>query len=261
MKDAVPNLTIIALAWREAEHLKACFESLRPLVRLTDATTLVVLDAEADSLTSSVASRVADRVEVSRFVSFSAQRNRALELASTEWVFFMDADERCTPELAAEIARAIGTTECDAFRISRRNILFGVEIRHTGWWPDYQTRLLRRSKAHYDEKRQVHELPQVDGETCTWLHPLIHHNYEDWNQFIEKQRAYAPLEARALYDAGQRARARSLVGQPLREFKRRFFDYRGYRDGLLGLALSVAMALYRADVVRRLMQIRATEDQ
>jgi len=246
------SLTIIALAWNEADHLGPCFRSLEPLIELTGAETLIVLDAEADERTAAVARKVAARLEVSRFVDFATQRNRALDLAATDWVFFIDADERCTQPLAEEIASAIGRSECAAFRVPRRNILFGREIRHTGWWPDYQVRLLRRSRVRYDESRKVHEYPLVAGETCTLLNPLIHYNYDTWAHFLRKQRTYAPLEAAALYREGHRARPRSFVGQPLREFKRRFIDYQGYRDGLTGLALSVAMALYRAETYRQL---------
>jgi (heptosyl)LPS beta-1,4-glucosyltransferase len=146
--------------------------------------------------------------------------------------------------------------QCEAFRVPRRNILFGREVRHTGWWPDYQTRLLRRASAHYDESRQVHEYPIVPGETCTLFNPLIHFNYDTWGHFIGKQRAYAPMEAGALYKDGQRARLRSLIGQPLREFKRRYVDYEGYRDGFTGLALSVAMAVYRGETYRQLRRIQ-----
>jgi glycosyltransferase involved in cell wall biosynthesis len=249
------RLTIIALAWNEARYLGPCFRSLRPLIELTLAETLILLDDEADEATRVAARKVARRVEASRFVNFAAQRNRALELAGTEWVFFIDADERCSKPLSKEIAAALDRAECDAFRVPRRNILFGREVRHTGWWPDYQVRLLRRARAHYDERRQVHEYPQVAGETCTLLSPLIHFNYESWEQFIRKQRSYAPLEAAALYQQGHRARLRSYIGQPLREFKRRFIDYQGYRDGLLGLELSFAMAAYRAATYRHLRRL------
>jgi glycosyltransferase involved in cell wall biosynthesis len=199
-----------------------------------------------------VARSAADRVVRSRFINFSAQRNRALELATSRWVFFIDIDERCTPSLALEIARTVAHGDCTGYRVPRRNILFGREVKHTAWWPDYQIRLLRRAHAHYDESREVHEVPVLEGPLCDLKEPLIHFNYRTWRQFIRKQRAYAPLEAAALHAEGMRARPRSLVGQPLREFKRRFIEHEGYRDGLLGLALSLAMAAYRGDVYRRL---------
>jgi glycosyltransferase involved in cell wall biosynthesis len=261
MSEEQPTLTVIALARNEAEHLSSCFKSLQTLISLTQAETLVLLDEDADAATAQVAHRVAGRVGISRFVSFSAQRNRALELANTEWIFFIDADERCTESLAREIARDLRRDDCSAFQLPRRNILFGHEVRYAGWWPDYQIRLLRRAHVRYDESRQVHEYPTVDGTVCTLLNPLVHFNYESWRQFIEKQRAYAPLEARALYEAGHRARLRSYIGQPLREFKRRFVDYRGYRDGLLGFALSAAMSIYRAETYRQLRRIQSARSE
>lgn len=256
MNQPANTLTIIALARHEADHLGPCFKSLQPLIALTGARTLIVLDHEADHATQDIAHRVAERVVTSRFVSFPAQRNRALELASTDWVFFIDADERCTHALANDIARAICLNECAAFRVPRRNFFFGHEVRYTGWWPDYQIRLLRRRLVYYDESRQVHEYPSINGQICTLLHPLIHFNYETWAHFIAKQRAYAPLEARALYEADTRARPRSFIGQPVRELKRRLVDYQGYKDGLLGIGLCFAMALYRVEVYRQLRKLQ-----
>ena len=252
---------MIALARDEANHLPACIHSLRPLRALPGADVLVVLDSRADRATERAAREWADRVVVSPFVNFAAQRNRGLEAASGDWVLFIDPDERCTPALAREIAAELSRSEASdatesrpyaAYRIPRRNILFGREVRHTGWWPDYQTRLLKRDRARYHETREVHELPVVDGETGTLRQPLIHYNYATWRQFFAKQWRYAPYDARALLASGRVARPYNMLGQPLRELKRRLIDYEGYKDGALGLALSAAMCLYVAETYRQL---------
>jgi hypothetical protein len=117
-------------------------------------------------------------------------------------------------------------------------------------------RLLRTDRCRYDETQAVHEVPIVEGSIGTLKHPLIHFNYATWRQFVAKQRSYAPLEARALYAAGHRAHLRSFIGQPLREFKRRFFEYRGYKDGLLGFELSLAMSAYRLFVCWHLYRLQ-----
>ncbi len=239
------KLTIAALAWREGEHLRKCFTSLQPVRGRAGAHTVIVLDSTADARTAEIAHRVADIVSTHPFQNFSSQRNYALDAVSTEWVFFIDPDERMTPALAQEILQVIGRGADAAYRVPRRNILFGKEVRHTGWSPDYQVRLLRVESCRYNETQEVHEVPIVNGSVGTLEHPLIHFNYATWRQFIAKQRSYAPLEARALYAAGHRAHLYSFVGQPLREFKRRYIEYKGYKDGLLGLALSLAMSAYR----------------
>jgi glycosyltransferase involved in cell wall biosynthesis len=219
---------------------------------MPDTETLVILDSRADEATRKAAHEAVQRVEVSQFVNFSAQRNKALQLAQGEWVFFIDADERGTPALVREIERCVASGQHSAYRVPRRNIFFGHEVRHTGWWPDYQLRLLRRERVRYDESREVHEVPIVDGSTGTLTEPLIHFNYDSWGQFFRKQRRYAAFDAAALHASGRKARLKSVIGQPLREFKRRYVDYQGYKDGLLGLALSLAMAAYSADTYRRL---------
>ena len=252
-------LTIVALAWRESDHLEKCFQSLALLRERTGATTLIVLNDDADPTTREIALRVADRVTELPFVNFPRQRNHGLDTATTEWVFFIDADERCTPALSNEIQRAILAGEHTAYRVPRRNILFGREVRHTGWWPDYQVRLLRRAECRYDESIGVHELPTVKGSTGNLNAPLIHYNYKTWRQFATKQKAYAKLEALSQWDTGRRFRLKSLVGQPLREFKRRLIDYEGYKDGLLGVALSVAMSIYALEVQRQLLRLQRKE--
>ncbi|HEX8217870.1 MAG TPA: glycosyltransferase family 2 protein [Chloroflexia bacterium] len=239
------GLTVAALAWREGAHLAKCFASLNPLLELTGAQTLIVLDGEADTSTSESARRVAGTVLTRRFDNFARQRNFALDAVTTKWVFFIDADERMTPALAVEIAALVRNGNDAAYRVPRRNILFGKEVRHTGWWPDHQVRLLQTARCRYDEAQGVHEVPHVQGSIGTLSNPLIHFNYETWRQFVAKQRSYAPLEARSLQAAGQKARLRSFVGQPAREFKRRYIDYQGYKDGRLGLGLSLAMSAYK----------------
>ena len=261
MIPTTPNsLTIIALARNEANHLGPCFKSLRTLTSQPGVRTLIVLDSRADNATQAAAHAVANQVIVSEFVNFAVQRNRALDAAQGEWVFFIDADERCTPALAQEIAKAVSQqSQYAAFQIPRRNILFGHEVHHTGWWPDYQIRLLKRDSCRYDETRKVHELPIVKGKTGTLTKPLIHYNYQTWQQFINKQWAYAKYDARVLHASGRRARPRNMLGQPLRELKRRLIDYQGYKDGPLGVTLSLAMALYVAETYRQLWKLQSRE--
>jgi glycosyltransferase involved in cell wall biosynthesis len=258
VSSPTPQLTIIALAWNEAEDLEPCFASVRSLVDEYGAQTLIVLDHQADEETADAARRVADQVVTNIFENFARQRNFALDTAATEWVFFIDPDERASPDLCEEIIRVINRNTCGAWQVPRRNFLFGREVRNTGWWPDYQIRLFRRDGVRYDEARKVHELPLIKGEACTLLNPLIHYNYRTWKQFVDKQRAYAPLEAQALYAGGNRARLKSLLGQPVREFFRRFVQYNGWRDGFMGLALSLAMAAYKFEVYRQLHKIQGS---
>lgn len=206
---------------------------------------VVLLDARTVDATAAIALRLGAAVAVEPWVSFPHQRNRALELCRGEWVLFLDADERLTPELLAELRRfKAAPADCDGYWIPRHNLYWGRRLRGGGWYPDRQLRLLRRSAARYDEERLVHELVQLRGPAGELSGHLLHINIESWDELHRKQRGYAVVEAQTLARAGIRARWRNLLLQPVREAWRRFVSWHGYRDGVLGLLLAVVMGYY-----------------
>lgn len=233
-------MTGVVLARDEAGFIGPCLESLA----WADAL-LVVVDARTTDDTAAIARRHTEQVHVVPFESFPRFRNRALALAATDWVFFVDADERVTPALAAEVRAAVVRAEQDGtagYWVPRRNRIRGQWVSGAGWSPDYQLRLLRCSAARYPTSGLVHEVATLDGP-AGWLHePLLHYNYDSLAEFVIKQRRYATLEAWSLWRRGERVRRRAHVGQPLREFWRRYATLGGYRDGPLGLVLAAYLA-------------------
>ena len=231
-------LSIIVLTRNEEKNIGPCLESV------AWADELIVLDALSEDKTVEIARTHGARVHQRPFRDFAAQRNAALELATHEWVFFVDADERATPELAAEVRRVIEGEEPVGWWVPRRNYIFGRWVRHAGWSPDYQLRLFRRDRGRYDEAREVHELVLLDGPAGYLENPLTHYNYESLAQFFARQEVYIGYEARIMHRQGLRARPHNFVLQPLREFRRRYVELEGYKDGWLGLLLSLLMAYY-----------------
>jgi glycosyltransferase involved in cell wall biosynthesis len=204
----------------------------------------LVLDGGSSDRTIELGQAAGARVERRQFDDFPRQRNAALALAANDWVLFVDADERVTPELADEVSATVTAPEHDGYFVPRFNHILGKVILHTGWYPDYQMRLLDRRYVHYDEEVPVHEVGRLDrGEPGYLRQHLVHYNYQTLSQFFRKQEQYSDFEARQLLEAGS-PRLRSLVSMPLREFARRFWQMQGYRDGGHGLLLSVLMAYF-----------------
>lgn len=244
------QLTAIILTRNEARHIVACMESLHWADRI------VVFDSYSEDQTTFLAEQAGAEIYRRRFDNYAAQRNAALEAIETDWVFFVDADERGTPELAVEIRRVITERPEDGWYVPRHNMVFGRLTLGAGWYPDYQFRLMRQGKARYS--RPVHEIAEVDGAVGYLENPLIHHNYEDPAHFHTKQRFYVEHDATILKDNGVRPKPRNYVLQPLRQFWWRFVTLRGYRDGLHGLRLSLYMAYYEWRKYRRLAELWAT---
>lgn len=240
------TLTVALIARDEERYIAAALASAAPVADEL----LVLLDTRTTDATAMIARAYAARVIMAEFVSFPAQRNLALELAHGRWVLFLDADERLTPELQHELLAlkasllAQATAPTTGCWIPRFNLYWGRRLRGGGWYPDHQLRLLRRGQVHYNSERLVHELVETTGAT-EYLHThLLHINIESWGELRHKQHAYALAEAATLHRAGVRCRPRNLVLQPLREVWRRWWTWRGYRDGWLGVLLASVMGWY-----------------
>jgi glycosyltransferase involved in cell wall biosynthesis len=250
-------LSVAIIARDEERHIGAALASVQ---NLADET-LVLLDSRTRDATAAIAHAHGARVEIAPWRNFSAQRNLALDLCCGEWVLFLDADERVSPELWDEISQVIGNREHEravlspityhrspityaGYWIPRYNYFFGRALRGGGWYPDRQLRLLRRDRARYDEARLVHEFAQLDGPAGELEGHILHLNIERLDELWRKQTSYALQEAQTLYLEGRRARWRNFVGAPAREFFRRFVTLGGYRDGALGLFMCAALAYF-----------------
>ncbi len=232
-------LSAIVIAKNEAHHIADCVASLRW------ADEVVVCDNFSRDDTAALAQQAGARV-IPQFPhqDFAQAHNLALDTATDAgWVLFVDADERATPELAAEIQAIVqGGLAPAGYWVPRHNYIFGKLTLHAGYYPDYQMRLLRRGRARYE--RPVHEVVVLDGPEGYLRCPLVHYNYETVEQFHVKQRRYIQFDAQELDRQGIRFKPRNLVLQPLRHFWWRYVTLQGYRDGLHGLRLCSLLAYY-----------------
>ena len=234
------TLTVIIITYNESEHIADCIESAR------FADDILVFDSFSTDQTVQLAEQSGARVLQRVFDNYANQRNAALDATAgkADWVLFVDADERVTPELAQEVCTTIEKPDYAGWKIPRHNYIFGKLTLGAGWYPDYQLRLLRVGSARYDPERQVHEVVLLDGNEGTLEQQLIHYNYRNVSQFRYKQRKYTAYDARILYEQGIYPKPQNYILQPLRQFRWRFFTLKGYRDGWHGLRLSLLMTWY-----------------
>ena len=241
------ELTAVILTLNEADHIQACLASL------SWADRAVVFDSFSQDATCEIAQQAGAAVFQHKFENYAQQRNAALDAIQTDWVFFVDADERGTPELAAEIRQMIATRPETGWQVPRHNYIFGKLTRGAGWYPDYQSRLFKHGNVRYE--REVHELAVVDGAVGQLKNPLIHYNYRDIAHFHTPQQAYSSYDAKMLKKEGVRPRFHNFILQPWRQFYWRFVTLKGYQDGLHGLRLSMLMAYYEWVKYRKLAKL------
>lgn len=243
------HLTAIVLTRNEEEHIPGC------MATLTFVDHVLVMDSFSTDDTVALAKESGAEVVQRVFEDYASQRNAALDhmQGKTDWVLFVDADERISAELAEEAREKMNFPGFAGFKIPRHNYIFGKLTRGAGWYPDYQMRLLKVGKAHYDPARKVHEVVILDGKEGTLTQPIIHYNYKDLKQFRQKQRRYTHYDAQILYAQGVRPKRHTPFTMPLRHFWYRFITLKGYIDGLHGLVLSLLMMWYEFRKYRLLM--------
>jgi glycosyltransferase involved in cell wall biosynthesis len=237
----------VIAAHDESTNIEACIASVEW------ASEVIVVENDSRDDTVARATAAGATVISPPFTTIGAGRNQAIIRAKTPWVFVLDADERCTPELAKEIQTTIGATDRQAFRVPRRNFFLGKEIRHGGWGGgrDKPIRLFRRDLRY--NANQVHEHVEVPegapmGEVTN---SLLHYTYTSLDQYFEKFDRYSRWWAEQNYARGRRGTAGALFFKPPARFVSMYLLKGGFRDGARGLVLaSLAAASVMAKYAR-----------
>ncbi len=243
------NVTAIVPARDEEHNIVACLESVDWADRR-----VAFIDSRTIDRTAELAREVGADVILHPFENFAQFHNDAMDAVEADWILFVDADERATPELGAEIRSVTdGSREEVAWATPRHNYIFGHLTLGAGWYPDYQSRLLLRDRVRWE--RPVHEIIVTDGPTGRLENPLIHYNYDDLPDFCARQGGYTDFDAGILHEQGVRPRFYTPYSQAARHFWWRFVTLRGTQDGLHGLWLSLLMAYYEAVKYRKLARL------
>jgi glycosyltransferase involved in cell wall biosynthesis len=234
----VAKVSVTLICVNEAAHIEAALQSV------AWADEIVVVDSGSTDGTVDIARRFAGTVVVREWPGYAAQKEHAASLAAHDWILSIDADERVSPELAAEIRGILEREPREAaFRIPRMTRHFGRWMRTTDAYPDYQVRLYDRRRAHW-KPLQVHESVAADGPVGTLRNDLLHEGDETIARRKTKLRHYARLSAGEMHRAGRRGGALALLLHPPAAFLRSYVLRRGFLDGRAGLRVSALQAYY-----------------
>jgi glycosyltransferase involved in cell wall biosynthesis len=230
-----PGVTAVIAAHDEAAQIEACIASVEW------ASEVIVVENDSTDDTIDRARGAGATVISPKFTTIGAARNHAIDRVKTPWVFVLDADERCTPELAAEIGQVVAKPgNHSAFRIPRRNFFLQKEIRHGGWGSDRPIRLFKR-ELRYDSSL-VHEHVDVIGETGALTNALLHYTYSSLAQYFEKFNRYSRWWAEQNHARGRRGSAAAVLFKPPARFVSMYLLRAGFLDGAHGLVLACLAA-------------------
>ena len=232
------KLTVTVITHNEARHIGAALDSV------AWADERIVVDSHSTDETVAVARARGARVEVRDWPGYSDQKNFAAGLASNDWILSIDADERVSPELGAEIRALMQAgPAARGYRVPRVTWYLGKWIRSTDWYPDFQLRLYDRRAGAWNG-RLVHESVSLQGEPAVLRHDLQHYAYRDLSHHLATIDRYTTLAAEQWLAEGRRTSAPGAIVHAKLAFLRNYLLRGGIRDGAAGLIVSVLNSYY-----------------
>lgn len=239
MSTPKQKLSTLIITYNEVGYIEKCIESV------SFADEIIVVDSFSTDGTYEFLSKH-PKVEVIQrpFLNFTDQKSYALELASNDWVLFVDADEVITPELQNEILQTINSKDsCEAYWFYRKFMYQNQPLHFSGWQTDKNHRLFRKSKVKFTDKKLVHETLDVDGTSCILQEKLIHYCYKNYEDYKSKMLKYGKLKAK---EAFYRENRFTYIGMIFRPFWKFFYHYvirLGLLDGKKGIIICYLNAL------------------
>lgn len=227
------RISVYIIAYNEADKIEAALRSV------AWADEIVVADSFSTDGTAEIARKYTERVLQLPFEGFGKLRNDVLAQLSGDWIFSLDADERCTEAAAAEIRKVVEQPDAaDAYRVPRRNFFFGRWIRYSGWFPDYrQPQLFRRGKLRYTEDA-VHESYVLDGSLGTLTEPIAQVPFKDLAQIVHKMQRYSTLGVERLAERHTPPSMGKALAHGVGAFLRHYVVRLGFLDGWAGFVIA-----------------------
>ncbi|QLB40929.1 glycosyltransferase family 2 protein [Mannheimia pernigra] len=236
----MPTLSVAMIVKNEAQDLVACLETVNGWVD-----EIVILDSGSTDTTPQIAAEYNAKFYTNTdWQGFGKQRQLAQQYVTGDYVLWLDADERVTEELKQSILQAVKKEEKNTvYKISRLSEVFGKQIRHSGWYPDYVVRLYRTEFAAYGDElvhEKVHYPKEAKVEKLQG--DLLHFTYKDIHHYLVKSASYAKAWAIQRASAGKTASLLDGITHAIGCFVKMYFLKAGFLDGKQGFLLAVLSA-------------------
>ena len=235
----MPKLTVTVITRNESANIEAALASV------SWADEILVVDSESTDDTAAIARRHTPRVETRPWPGYSAQKNYAAAQASHDWILSLDADERVTPALAAEIRSLLATEPPHrGYRVPRISHYLGRWIRGTDWYPDYQLRLYDRRAGEWNGRRVHESVRLAEGAPGQLTHDLQHYPYRDISHHLATIDRYTTLAAEQMAADGKTPSIAAVALHPPFAFLRNYVLRGGLTNGSAGFVVSVLNSYY-----------------
>lgn len=233
----MPGISATVITYNEEANIAEALDSLGW------ADEIVVVDSGSSDGTLEICRKRGVALYTRAWTGYVDQKNYAVDKATHDWIFSLDADERVSPALRREVAGLLSTgLRHPGYRIPRVAYFMGRWIRHGDWYPDYQLRLFDRRRGRWHGRR-VHESVRLEGEPGFLSAEIHHFTYRDLSAYLRRLESYTTLAAADYRDRGRASSPLRMLLNPIATFVKAYFLKRGFLDGTPGLVVAIMGAV------------------
>lgn len=232
------QISVIIHTYNAENNIEGCVESA---LLLTNK--IIVIDMNSSDHTVDLAKKMGAKIHFFPKTSYvEPAREFGINKADTDWVFLLDADEKITSELSAEIKSATCNSQLSNYKIPRKNIFGETKwLKYGGWWPDYQIRLIKK-RFFKSWPREIHSTPIISGNMGYLKNPITHYFHGDLESMVEKTIIFENIESDLLLKARKEVKTVTFFRKFLGELYRRLIKGFGFLDGEIGIIESIYQA-------------------
>lgn len=227
----MPSLSVIIPTYNEESFIEGAIKSA------LFADEIILIDSYSADNTVAIATPLVSKVLHRKFDDFSNQKNYALKYATSDWVLFLDADERITHALEKEIKETIANPKHSGYKINFPHFFMNRFLYHES---DTVLRLIKREGAYFSG--DVHEKLHVEGSIGKLKYNMLHYTYKGLRNYIEKRESYAWFQAGQLLEKGKKPTLFLLMFRPSFRFFKSYILKGGFKDGIPGLTVAAVNA-------------------
>lgn len=228
------KISVYIIAFNEALKIRDCINSV------LWADEIIVADSYSTDGTSDIALELGAKVVQIPFNGYGELRNNAIKECTSDWIFSLDSDERCTKEVRDEIFKIVSNPSLDIYRIPRKNFFMGKWINHSGWYPNYrQPQLFKNGKMKYTSE-PVHEgfISLGDKEIGALENHLLQFPFKNTEELMHKSNRYSSLGVKKLEAKGIKSSVLKAFFHGLWAFIKHYIFKLGILDGGAGFVIA-----------------------
>ena len=245
------TISCAIVVYNEEPNIRDCLETAKWMDEI------IIVDAYSTDKTKEICQAYSDRIFERSWNGFGEQKNFAIEQATSDWVWILDADERITSRLKAEIVSVLALRDPEgpvAYSVPRRNYHFGRFVMNAGCFPDYQLRLFRRGVGRLNDE-EPHNKFVFQGQHGYLTEPLDHYTERQIKDYLRKHQNFSFLAARERRKSKQTVYWSDLTFRPLLTFFKFYLIRKGIRDGMQGFLVSVFASMYTFNKYAKLWEM------